>query len=90
MLDATQLDQDTQKETHLAASTIANIFHRGTIPGIPTLEILCDTFGISLCQFFAEGDFIALTVEQKALLDKWALLSKDQKQIVLELISKMN
>ena len=78
------------KETHLPPSTIANIFHRGTIPSISTLEIVCDTFGISLCQFFAENSFISLTSEQEELLNKWATLSQDQKKVLLELISKMN
>ena len=36
-------------------STISNIFHRGSIPSIPTLETLCNTFGISLGQFFSKG-----------------------------------
>ena len=36
------------KESKLSMSTISNIFHRGSIPSIPTLETLCNTFGISL------------------------------------------
>ena len=78
------------KETKLPASTVANIFHRGTIPSIATLEIICDTFGISLCQFFADGPTVSLTYEQAELLNKWAALSKEQKKVVSELMSKMN
>lgn len=78
------------KETQLPASTIANIFHRGTIPSIPTLESICMAFGISLCQFFAESNLIALTGEQETLLNKWSNLSDDQKQILLDLMEKMN
>lgn len=78
------------KETKLPASTIANIFHRGTTPSIVTLEIICSAFGISLCQFFADGPTYSLTQEQVELLNKWAVLSKDQKKAVLELMSKMN
>lgn len=79
-----------RKESGLATSTIGNIFYRGSVPSISTLESLCDAFGISLCQFFAEDDFIALTWEQRELLEKWALLSSEQKKAVLELIDKMN
>lgn len=43
------------KESKLSMSTISNIFHRGSIPSIPTLETLCNTFGISLGQFFSKG-----------------------------------
>ncbi len=78
------------QETKLPPSTIANIFHRGTIPTIPTLEVICQTFGISLSQFFAEGNYVSLTKEQEALLNKWSLLSQDQKEILLELMTKMN
>ena len=43
------------KESKLSMSTISNIFHRGSIPSIPTLETLCNTFGISMGQFFSKG-----------------------------------
>ena len=76
-------------ETDLPASTISNIFHRDTIPGIATLESICEAFGISLSQFFGKDNFIALTDEQAALLNRWASLSKDQKQILLDLMTTM-
>lgn len=83
-----------RKESGLATSTIGNIFYRGSVPSISTLESLCDAFGISLCQFFAEGNaegnFVSLTKGQTELLDKWALLSKEQQKAVLEFIDKMN
>lgn len=78
------------KETGLPPSTLANIFHRGSTPSIPTLETICDAFGISLCQFFAEGDFVSLTTEQRSLLNSWSTLSQEQKNVLLDLISKMN
>ena len=40
------------KESSIAASTISNIFHRNTLPNIITLESICNTFGITLSQFF--------------------------------------
>lgn len=78
------------KETQLPASTISNIFHRSTTPGISTLESICAAFGISLSQFFAEGDFVALTPEQKSLLAKWATLSREQKLALLDLMDNMH
>lgn len=44
------------KNCGLSNSTIANIYHRNTIPSISTLEAICTSFGISLSQFFAEGE----------------------------------
>lgn len=71
-------------------STISNIFHRGSIPSIPTLETLCNTFGISLGQFFSDGDEpISLTPEQKELLDNWSTLSDQQRHLVKELLKNM-
>ena len=60
------------KESKLSMSTISNIFHRGSIPSIPTLETLCNTFGISLGQFFSDGDEpISLTPEQKEMFEAY-------------------
>ena len=78
------------KESKLSRSTISNIFHRGSIPSIPTLETLCNTFGISLGQFFSDGDEpISLTPEQKELLDNWSTLSDQQRHLVKELLKNM-
>lgn len=74
------------KESHLPASTIANIFHRNTMPSIPTLEILCETFGITLSQFFSEGDMVSLSPEQTALLCHWSHLTPEQQRLLTELI----
>ena len=48
------------KKCGLSESTLANIFRRNTMPSITTLEAICNGFGITLSQFFAE-----LTPEQK-------------------------
>ena len=73
------------KESKLSMSTISNIFHRGSIPSIPTLETLC-----SLGQFFSDGDEpISLTPEQKELLDNWSTLSDQQRHLVKELLKNM-
>ena len=41
------------KESGLPPSTISNIFHRNTLPPIPTLEAICNTFGLTLSQFIS-------------------------------------
>lgn len=74
------------KESGLAPSTIANIYHRNTIPSIPTLEILCNTFGITLSQFFSENDMISLSQEQTQLLDHWSSITPEQRKILLDLL----
>ncbi|MDR1822067.1 MAG: helix-turn-helix transcriptional regulator [Oscillospiraceae bacterium] len=77
------------KESGLSQSTIANLFHRNTVPSISTLESVCGAFGISLAQFFCEGTMVELSGEQKAFFDRWALLSAEQKRLMFELMENM-
>ena len=78
------------KECGLSESTLANIFRRNTVPSISTLEAICNAFGISLSQFFADGDLVELTPELREVFDQWATLTPEQKQAVLELLKAFN
>ena len=78
------------KNSGLAETKIGNIFKRNTVPSIPTLEIICKSFGITLSQFFAEGDMVELTPELKELFNNWVNLTLEQKQAVNHLLSTMN
>ncbi len=77
------------KESGLSQSTIANLFKRNTIPSISTLETICNSFGITLAQFFSENNSVELTDEQKILFDKWIYLSPNQKELIIQLIANM-
>lgn len=77
------------KESQLPASTIANIFHRDTIPSISTLEAICKTFGITLSQFFSDGIMVSLSAEQAELLKQWGYLSPQQRHLLSELMKTM-
>ena len=46
------------KESGLSESTIANIFRRNCMPSFSTLETICNAFGITMAQFFSEGDMV--------------------------------
>jgi len=57
---------------------------------IPSLEKICDAFGITLSQLFAGEDApVTLTEAQKQLLDRWTRLSKEQQDVNFALIDKM-
>ncbi len=73
----------------LSQSTIANIFRRNTTPSVSTLESICSGFGITLAQFFAEGELVELTTEQKDMFLAWSTLSKPQKEVLQQLIVVM-
>ena len=78
------------KESGLSQSTIANLFKRNTVPSIPTLEAICLGFGITLAQFFCEGNMVELSDEQQVLFEKWISLGSEQKRVLLDLIKNMN
>lgn len=74
------------KECGLSESTIRNIYQRNTTPSIQTLEIICQAFGISLAQFFAEEELMECTPEMKRLLQAWHRLTPEQKEAHIKLM----
>ena len=78
------------KECGLSESTIANIFRRNSVPSITTLESICNGFGITLSQFFADGDMVELTPQAKELFDNWVTLKKKKKNAVLTMVRTFN
>ena len=78
------------KECGLNESTIANVYKRNTMPSIPTLESICEGFGITLSQFFAEGEMVELTPELKELFENWVTLTPDQKEALLTMARAFN
>lgn len=53
-------------ESAVAPSTIKNILYgKSKNPGIVTIKMLCDGFGISLIEFFNTEDFLNLEQEIK-------------------------
>ena len=60
------------------------------MPTVPSLAKICDAFGVTLSQLFAEDDeVVSLTASQKALLERWSRLDEEQQAVVFQLIDKM-
>lgn len=78
------------KESGLSESTIANIIKRNAIPSVDTLEAICNGMGITLSQFFADGELIEVTPKTRKLIDCWSGLSEEQRDAVLQLLKNMN
>lgn len=78
------------KKCGLSQSTIANIYRRNTVPSIATLEAICNGFGITLSQFFAEEQMVELTPELKDIFDCWIDLTPNQKDAALQMLRAMN
>lgn len=79
-------DYKIAKEAGLSPNTVSNIFVRNNTPSTPTLEAICRAFGITMSQFFTEGNTVELTKEQQSLLEKWMRLNAEQKQAVIQII----
>ena len=78
------------KEANLSHSTVTNMFNRNNAPILPTLEAVCNGFGITIVQFFSDRtEASALTSEQQELFSKWSTLTERQKKLLLELMETM-
>lgn len=63
------------------------------LPTIPSLERLCEAFGITLSQFFLEDenndDTVLITPQQRSLLEYAAKLNSDQYNALLEFLKTL-
>ncbi len=83
-------EYDLAKKSGITQSTISTWYRRNQNPTIHSLEKICIGFGITLSQFFAEGnDLIALTPKQKEMLDQWSSLNETQQNLFLELFKSI-
>ena len=72
--------------TDMSQTALANIMNKKSIPTVPTLERICDAFGISIAQFFAgDGMRPDLTDEQGELLEICL-----KKEVLLGLLMEQN
>ena len=57
------------------------------MPSIETIEKICEAFGMTLSQFFAQGNLIEVDEELKELFDDWRSLTEEQKKAVKVMIN---
>ena len=78
------------KKANLPPTTIQNLYTRNNQPTFPTLQAICKAFGITVAQFFADGNVPPdLTEEQARLLEHWNTLSDEQKEALFALIKSI-
>lgn len=79
------------QKSGISQSSISTLLNRKNIPTIPTLEKICDGFGITLAQFFSKDNIRPdLTVEQIKLLEAWDELDEHQKALVNAYMQGLN
>ena len=75
------------EQSGLPQSTISSWYRKETAPGISSLQKICDAYGITLSQLFAqEGEAVTLTDEQQELLRCFSCLSVEQQQALLQFL----
>lgn len=71
------------KLSDIPNTTLTNMISKNTVPSVPTIEKLCNGFGISLSQFFLGGHaYPDLTDEQYEILTLWDALTKEKQELV--------
>lgn len=80
-------EYELAKASGLPQSTISTWYSKGQTPTVASLEKVCQGFGITLSQFFAEErETIFLTAKQRELLDRWSALTLPQQKVFLALL----
>lgn len=70
------------EKSGLTQSTISTWYRKNMLPTIPSLIKICDAFGLTLSQFFLEGDgnTIHITEQQKSFWNMQQSLSLNNMQ----------
>lgn len=72
-------------------STLANSFSRGTVPSIKHLELLCDTLGITLAQFFTEDEVpVTLSPQEEKLIYNYRRLPDSIKTSISAIVNDIH
>jgi len=77
-------------EAGLTQSTLSNMFTRNTCPTIDTLEMICNAFGITLSEFFENGENkVYLSKNEQMLINKYRTLSDKEKDAINSTINAL-
>ena len=76
--------------TEMSQTSLGNILNKKSIATVVTLERICDAFGITLAQFFAEdGGRLNLTEDQNEILEIWDNLESKEREILMTFIRSL-
>lgn len=69
------------QESNIQYNTLYNMLSRTTMPTIPTLQKICDGFGITVAQFFVGEEAYYLTEEEKGILRSFRRLDEYKRKL---------
>ena len=84
-------EYELAERSDLTQSTVSSWYRKNLIPSIPSLEHICDAFGITLSQFFLETDCFSdqITEEQSEILKRWNKLTKEQQKKLADFLDSL-
>jgi transcriptional regulator with XRE-family HTH domain len=83
-------EYELAKRSGVPQATLSSHHRQNYLPTIPTLEAICEAFGMTMSQFFADGNLpVDLTDAQRQMLEKWNALDESQKKALLNLMESM-
>ena len=71
------------KRSGVPYSTLNTLLLKGTHPSLPTLMRICDGLGITVQQFFSDGDNSTLTTQQEECLSLFNILTRDEQALAI-------
>ena len=76
-------------QSGITQSSLNSMLRRGNPPKIENLQCICETFGISLAQFFIEDEQLeVLNLKEKELVALYRKLSPKKQQALIDLIDR--
>lgn len=76
-------------QTGITQSSLSSMLRRGNPPKIENLQAICEAFGITLSQFFLNGEQIeALSPKEVRLISSFRKLSDDKQNALITLIDR--
>ena len=76
----------TQAVPSISQSSLGRIMTQENLPSLITLEKICTALGVTLSQFFQEGNSENLTEKQKEVLGIWNDLSTNEQETVMSML----
>lgn len=75
----------------LTQSTISSWYRKDIFPTLPSLERICEAFGISISQFFDDNsnEISLINPRQKQLLENASKLDNDQYDALINFLDKL-
>ncbi len=90
-LEKNWTEYELAERSELTQSTISSWYRKKLVPSIPSLEHICNAFGITLSQFFLEDECFSeqISQEQVEILKCWNRLTKAQQKKLADFLDSV-